>query len=185
MWLERLNKSQVESIYREKMMVDFPAAEIKPLEAILKAMDKGLYEPFGLFDEAGIMGYTFMVKINRDYLVDYLAVFDGRRNNGAGSQMIQLLADYLKDADNIIGEVENPDFAEGQEKELQTRRYNFYMRNGCTDTGLRVRCFEVPFRILRMGKKQSEDHDKLWELYKSFYRMMLPKELFEKNLDRM
>ncbi|MCR5558283.1 MAG: GNAT family N-acetyltransferase [Butyrivibrio sp.] len=185
MWLEKLSKSQVESIYREKMVVDFPAAEIKPLEAILKAMDKGLYESFGLYDEAGIMGYTFLVKIDRDYLVDYLAVFDGRRNNGAGSQMIRLLAEYLKDADNIILEVENPDFADDQEKELQTRRYNFYKRNGCSDTGLRVRCFGVPFRIIRMNRNFSKDHDSLWALYQSFYRMMLPKELFEKNLERM
>jgi GNAT superfamily N-acetyltransferase len=185
MRLERLTKAKVEDIYKNKMTEDFPKAELKPLEVILKAIDNGIYEPLGLFDDEKIIGYTFLAKLGRDYLVDYLAVYADSRNNGAGSNMVQLLADYLKDAGHIIGEVEDPDHAtDTAAKDIQTRRLNFYMRNGCSDTGLRVECFGVPFRILRVGKLQDEDLDELWELYQEFYRRVLPKKMFEKNIQR-
>ena len=186
MRLEQLTKAQVEDIYKNKMTVDFPKPELKPLEVILKAIDKDLYEPLGLFDDSKIIGYTFLVKYCGNYLVDYLAVNSDSRNNGAGSEMVQLLADYLKDAGNVIGEVEDPDYAhEAVAKDIQTRRLNFYYRNGCTDTGLRVKCFGVPFRIFRVGQRQSENRDELWELYQDFYRRVLPKEMFEKNIKRI
>ena len=185
MHLERLTKAQVEEIYKNKMTVDFPKPELKPLEAILKAIDKDIYEPFGLFDDSRIIGYTFLAKLGSDYLVDYIAINSDSRNNGAGSRLVQLLADYLKDAGNAIVEVEDPDFADDAAvKDLQTRRVNFYHRNGCADTGLRVKCFGVPFRILRVGYRESENHDELWELYQEFYRRILPKDMLEKNIER-
>lgn len=185
MRLQLLTKEQVEDIYKNKMTVDFPKPELKPLEVILKAIDKNIYEPLGLFDDSKIIGYTFLVKYGNDFLVDYLAINSDSRNNGAGSEMVQLLADYLKDARNVIGEVEDPDHAtDAAAKDIQTRRLNFYFRNGCSDTGLRVKCFGVPFRILRVGQRQSENHDELWEMYRDFYRRVLPKEMLEKNIQR-
>ena len=176
--LERLTKVQVKDIYKDKMIVDFPKAELKPLEVILEAIDNNIYEPLGLFEDSKIIGYTFLVKLGSNYLVDYLAVNSEVRNNGAGSKMVQLIADYLKDAENVVLEVEDPDYAaDASAKDIQTRRLNFYFRNGCSDTGLRVRCFGVPFRILRVGEQQSEDYDALWKLYQEFYSRMLPEEM--------
>lgn len=126
MRLERLNKSQVEEIYKTKMQEDFPADEIKPLKAILKGIDKGIYEPCGLFEDSELIGYAFFVKLGSDYLLDYLAVHSDMRNKGVGSTAVMLIANNLKDADNVIVEVEDPDYAEAaSEKDLQTRRYNF------------------------------------------------------------
>ena len=88
--------------------------------------------------------------------------------------------------DCLIAEIENPEYAENEDdRVLQTRRFGFYTRNGCSDTGLRVRCFGVPFMILRWGKKENEDLDALWDLYQSFYRIMLPKDLFKKSIKPM
>lgn len=184
--LELLNKTQVENIYTERMVIDFPKTELKPLDILYKAIDKGIYEPLGLFDEDNLIGYTFLVKNNHDYLVDYLAVSPNQRNLGSGGIMVRLLPDHLKDAETIIAEIENPEYAENEDdRVLQTRRFGFYTRNGCSDTGLRVRCFGVPFMILRWGKKENEDLDSLWNLYQSFYRIMLPKDMFKKNIIRM
>ena len=184
MRLERLNKAQTEALFRERLVVDFPEAEIKPLKVILQAMDDGKYESLGLFDEAGMIGYVFLVKLDKDYLVDYLAVYPKKRNAGAGGAMLGLLAEYLKDADNIIVEVEDPLYTEdAPEKELQARRLGFYYRNGCVDTGLRVRTFGVPFVILRAKEGTCRDNEELWELYRSFYKELLPKDLFEKNVE--
>ena len=186
MRLEKLNKSQVESVYNERMVIDFPKDELKPLSIIYKAIDTGIYEPLGLFDETGIIGYSFLVKQGNNYLVDYLAVYPDQRNLGSGGVMVHLLSDYLKDAENLIAEIENPEYAENEDdKALQTRRFGFYTRNGCTDTGLRVKCFGVPFMILRWGTKQYENLDNLWDIYQSFYRAILPKNMFEKSLELM
>ena len=184
--LEKLNKTQVENIYNERMIIDFPKDELKPLDILYRAIDKGIYEPLGLFDDTGIIGYTFLVKHDRDYLVDYLAVYPQQRNLGSGGIMVRMLSDYLKDAENLIAEIENPEYAENEDdKILQTRRFDFYKRNGCSDTGLRVRCFGVPFMILRWGKKYTDNVDALWRMYQSFYRIMLPKDMFEKNIKKM
>ena len=184
--LETLNKAQVENVYNERMVIDFPKDELKPLDILYRAMDNGIYEPLGLFDATGIIGYTFLVKHDRDYLVDYLAVYPQQRNLGSGGIMVRMLSDYLKDAENLIAEIENPEYAENEDdKILQTRRFDFYKRNGCSDTGLRVRCFGVPFMILRWGKKYTDNVDALWRMYQSFYRIMLPKDMFEKNIKKM
>ena len=184
--LEKLNNSQVENVYNERMVKDFPKDELKPLPIIWKAIENGIYEPLGLFDEKEIIGYSFLVKNEANYLVDYLAVYPQQRNLGSGGIMVRMLSDYLKDAKNLIAEIENPEYAQSDEDRiLQTRRFGFYTRNGCTDTGLRVKCFGVPFMILRWGAAQNEDLDALWDLYQSFYRIMLPKDMFEKNIELM
>ncbi len=181
MRLEHIDKSMVETLYRERMVIDFPEDELKPLGVILAAIDQGIYESLGLFDEETLIGYCFLVRLNNDYLVDYLAIHPERRNSGAGSVMVRLLAEYLRDADNVIGEVEDPGFAEDEEqKNIQSRRLSFYIRNGCTDTGLRVTTFGVPFIVLRIGEGNCSDPDSLRELYQSFYREILPEDIFEK-----
>ena len=185
MRLEHLGKDIAEKIYRERMVVDFPKDELKPLWAILKAIDHGKYECLGLFEGEAMIGYTFLVKLGKDYLVDYLAVYPDKRNSGAGGVMVKLLAEYLCDADDIIVEVENPEYAEDEaQKDVQSRRLAFYNRNSCSDTGLRARTFGVPFVILRMGEGRCHDLDTLWEMYRSFYRELLPKDMFEKNVKR-
>ena len=185
MRLEHLGKSLAETVYKERIVIDFPEDELKPLWAILNAMDQGKYECLGLFDGESMIGYTFLVKLGKDYLVDYLSVYPDKRNSGAGGVMVNLLTEYLRDADNIIVEVENPEYAENEDqKELQSRRLAFYYRNGCSDTGLKVKTFGVPFIILRMGESSCNDLDALWELYQSFYREVLPKEMFEKSVKR-
>ena len=137
----------------------------------------------GALDEENMIGDVFLVRLGSDYLVDYLAIFPGKRNSGAGGVMISLLSEYLRDADNIIGEVEDPEYETNEDqKKNQSRRIAFYFRNGCADTGLRVKTFGVPFIVLKMGKSSCSDLDELWELYQSFYRELLPKEMFEKNI---
>ena len=182
MKFDKLSSEQVEKLFRERLVFDFPKDEVKPLDIILEAMDKGIYECLGLMDENDIIGYVFLVKKDKDYLIDYLAVYPDKRNSGIGSKMLKLLAEYYMDVDNIILEIEDPDRAENpEEKELQIRRRVFYLRNNCKDTGLRIDCFGVPFQILIVKGNRSEDLEYLKELYVSFYKMVLPENIFEKN----
>ncbi len=180
MRLQKLSPDQVRRIYHERMIVDFPDNERKPLNRIVKAQSQGSYECLGLFDDRRLVGYAFLVKAENDYLVDYLAVYPEHRNQGTGGKLLHLLEERFRDADNIIIEVEDPDAAEEEaEKETRIRRKSFYMRNGCRDTGLKAECFGVIYLILTLGSASCGD---LRGLYLSFYRKMLPKAMFEKNV---
>ena len=180
MRLQKLSLDQVRLIYNERMLVDFPDNERKPLNMIVKALSQGSYECLGLFDDQRLVGYAFLVKRENDYLVDYLAVYPEQRNKGMGGKLLHLLGESFCNADNIIIEVEDPDDAEEEaEKKTRIRRKSFYMRNGCQDTGLKVECFGVIYLLLTLG---STSCGNLLELYLSFYRKMLPKAMFEKNV---
>ncbi|WP_292194831.1 GNAT family N-acetyltransferase [Butyrivibrio sp.] len=184
--LNLLNIHEIKQIYETRMVIDFPKAELKPLKNIIEAVNSGIYECLGLFEGEACIGYTFLVKQGESFLIDYIAIYPDKRNNGAGSQLLRLLYEYLAAAKVVILEVEDPEYAKSpEEKDLQTRRLGFYMRNGCVDTRLRVRCFGVPFIILSLGKENGGEPDFLWELYNSYYEAVLPKEMYEKNIERI
>ena len=186
MKLQRLNENQITKLYQEHMVVDFPKDELKPLSMILKSVQEGFYDCFGLFENEKIVGYTFMVKQENSYLIDYIAIFPEHRNKGVGANLLTLIDDYLGDADRIIGEVEDPAYTDDEEqKTLQTRRLGFYLRNNCYDTGLRVECFGVKFIIFEAGKTRCRDKDEVWDLYSLFYKKFLSEERFEKNIWRI
>ena len=182
--LEKLNKEEVRSIYNDHMVIDFPKDELKPLSTIYKAMDEDKYECFGLTDEGEMAGYMFFIRIDNDYLIDYIATFPERRNQGLGSKLLAILKDQLSSADSIIGEVEDPQYAETEEDRiLQTRRYGFYLRNGCIDTGVKASAFGVPFILLEIVTKRKHTHEEIRELYRKLYRGVLPAFLYEANID--
>ena len=137
MKLKKLRSAEITTIYQERLVHDFIKDELKKLPVILKAVDDGIYECLGLFDDSEIIGYTFLVKQGMSFLVDYLAVCPKYRNKGLGSEIIGLLREYMSGAGLIILEVEDPTYTKERDlKELQTRRIGFYERNGCIDTGL-------------------------------------------------
>lgn len=177
MIVKNLNKDEITKIYKEHMVNDFPADELKPLSTILKGMDKQLFECLGFLDkESGqLKAYAVFIKNGNNYLFDYLAVVDGNRNDGIGSVFLKQIAEHFKNADSVIGEVEDPDFAADEsERRLRERRIAFYERNGYFNTGVKAKLFGVDFWILEMnlGKKHTKDEIKI--LYKSVYKKVLP-----------
>ena len=119
-----------------------------------------------------------------NFLVDYLAVYPKYRNKGLGSEIIDLLHEYMSGAGFIILEVEDPAYTKDHDlKEIQTRRIGFYERNGCSDTGLRVRCFGIPFRILVLENGNTISNEKLWDVYQSFYSAVFSRDIVEKSIE--
>ena len=168
------------------MIIDFPKDELKPLNMILKAVEDGFYDSFGLFDEDTMVGYTFMVKLDNNYLIDYIAIFPEFRNKGIGANLLTIIDEHLETANRIFGEVEDPAYTQDEaQKTLQTRRLNFYLRNSCRDTDLRVDCFGVKYIILEAGKTHFKDKDEVWKLYERFYKSFLPEDKFNKNIKRL
>lgn len=182
MQMQLLTKKQVQQLYR-RMKKDFPKNERKPLWMILKAIDKGQYECYGFFHGQDILGYAFFVKCGNDYLFDYLAIDESRRNQNLGTQFLAMLQNHFRNASSVIGEVEDPEAAESEaDKELRTRRLHFYLRNGVCDTGVKAQAFGVDFRILELdlGKKHSKEQ--IRKLYEKQYRIMLPEKVFLKHI---
>lgn len=181
MRVEMLSVRQIERIYAENLCRDFPKNEQKPLSYILKAMAAGNYECFGLMQERELLGYAFFVRQGETFLLDYFATVAGKRNQGLGAVFLGLLRQQLCNADCVLAEVEDPSFANSrEEKELQTRRYRFYLRNGFADTGVRASAFGVPFILIEMLLGQRHEEECIRELYRMHYRAVLPEEIYQK-----
>ena len=181
--LKTLTKDQLSNLYNDRMRKDFPPSELKPLFVMLDAVDKGIYEALGLYDGEEMVGYSCMVKEGTDSLVDYLAIYPEKRNNGIGSILVKLLYDHIDSAGSFIIEVEDPDYArDDEDRKLRIRRMDFYLRNGCFDTGVRAKCFGVEFILLGMGKKKLEKQ-KCWDTYSSIYRSILPRDMYDENIE--
>ena len=181
--LKTLTKDQLSNLYNDRMRKDFPPSELKPLFVMLDAVDKGIYEALGLYDGEEMVGYSCLVKEGTDSLVDYLAIYPEKRNNGIGSILVKLLSEHMDGAGSIIIEVEDPDYArDDEDRKLRIRRMDFYLRNGCFDTGVRAKCFGVEFILLRMGKEKFEKQ-KCWDTYSSIYRSILPKDMYDENIE--
>lgn len=86
--LKLLNLDEIRNIYQTRMVIDFPEAELKPLKYIIEAVNAGIYECLGLYENEECIGYTFLVR---------------QGNN------------YLTEAETIIAEVENPEYASCEE----------------------------------------------------------------------
>lgn len=182
MQMQLLTKKQVRQLYH-RMKKDFPRNELKPLGMILRAIDNKQYECYGFVDEADILGYAFFVRCDNDYLFDYLAIDERRRNQNLGTQFLSLIHEHFREASSVIGEVEDPDTAVSEEnRQLRTRRLNFYLRNGVINTGVKAQAFGVDFQLLEMKLGQAHSRDEIGELYKKHYRCMLPEKIFAKYI---
>lgn len=73
MQISLLSREQITEIYNTKMKYDFPPMELKPLQRILDAYDKNLYECYALLKDSDssdeILGYAFFVKMDNHYLL--------------------------------------------------------------------------------------------------------------------
>lgn len=171
---------RIEQIYTDHMEKDFPANELKPLIAIRKALEEGIYECYGLFSSRTLLAYAFFVKSGRHYLLDYFAVTQVYRNKGYGSVFLNRLAGYMTDAECVICEVEDPEKAERpEEKELCERRKDFYLRNGFRMTPVRSVVFGAEFQLLTATKSRRYNAEEIMDIYAALYRSVLPQYFFE------
>lgn len=184
MKIHNLTPNQVTQIYRKYMKNDFPASELKPLAMILQAMESDIYDCLAISDgHKNLLGYAFFTRNGKDYLLDYFATVKELRNNGIGSDILKLLSEYYTNADSVIGEVENPEFATNEaDRTLQTRRMNFYLRNGFRLTGVKVILFGVPFLIIETGPNAGHTPDEIRALYRMHYQTILPPESYQKHV---
>lgn len=175
MKLLRLTETEIIKIYREELVFDFPAAEVKPLERILQMLHDGIYFCYGLYEEDALCGYAFFVegKSTKAALLDYYAVVRGQRSSGIGSRFLALLREELRDYDMLILESEAIDASKNEEEtEIRTRRIAFYLRNGLRQTGIRSILFGVEYEILCTDLAKQVTEPELRRAIEEIYRQM-------------
>lgn len=175
--------STVEHLYQTKMKNDFGRDELKPLSSIRRSWNKDIYECYGLFDGEKILGYAFFLRQNNSYLLDYYAVDEQHRDEGLGTLFLQQLAEQMKNADMVLCEVEDPDYAEDEQSRMERqRRLAFYLRSGYRDTAVRALLFGVRYQILEGPDADIHSAEEIQEVYTAMYRSLLPWLIFRMNL---
>ena len=166
-----LKIEEVRDVYQKHMRYDFPDEERKPLSRIEKTIHEGKYLCLGAFgDDGGFLAYAFFVFEKEACLLDYYAVVPDKRGEGIGSA-------FLKEAVKCT----HADVTE-EEKKARERRLNFYLNAGCVNTHVRVTTFGVEFLLLEYPVTTSHNRAVIAEGYRSIYRSILPKRVFEKNI---
>ncbi len=189
--MKRLELDELVKVYEERLILDFPPEELKPLSVLTSLMQRGLYLCYGLFDEGEMVAYAFFMRVEgyRDILIDYLAVSAKSRGKGYGSRFLTLMKEELMEFDSIIFEVESGKSANtSEEVEICQKRLEFYKKNGLQDTSLRVSLFGIDMKLLYLPLRNAPSDqgikDVLDFIYDEFFGVELHKEkviIFESN----
>lgn len=177
-----LSREEMGGVYKKHMKKDFPASELKPLEAMYHMLGRGKYLPLGLYDGADLIGYAYFAyaKEKTVALIDYLAICEVYRGRGIGNQLLQKIREYLQDWYGIILEVENPDKAESEvERQAQEHRIAFYQRNKVALTDVTLTLFGVPFRMMYLEGFELKPEE-VEKYLKEIYHMMFPKMIYKR-----
>ena len=172
--------SQVESLYKSRLVKDFAEDERKPLSSMKESWEKGTYDCYGLFDDEKIVGYAFFVRNGKYCLLDYFAIKEDRRNEGLGSIFLKQLSLNMEEERCVIVEVEDPDQANSfDDKTLRNRRLQFYLRNGYSETTLKSSVFGVAYRLLEASNGVPHAAGDICAAYTDIYRSTLPDRFFQ------
>lgn len=166
MELKLLNKEELTALYNAELVYDFPKSELKPVRAMHRLMDMGIYEPMLVLEDGEAIGYAmvWLPPCRRGALLEYFGVLRGKRNAGLGTAILHLLAEKYG---QIFGEAEAPTSDDSAENDLRRRRIGFYLRNGLRLLDYECALFGVHFNCLYLGPET--DDRRIEELHRSVY----------------
>lgn len=177
--VKKLENGEITSIYDTYMRQDFPAAELKPLNHILKGMEEGYGFSLGIYEEEELVGYGVFIlcEETKCALLDYFAILWDRRGEGLGHRAFLLFGTYFKEnlslVEGLYIESERVAAAENEEQRLtRERRIAFYESCGCEMTDLRAVLFGVDYSVLykRMNPAGTASRDALDMLYRRMFK---------------
>lgn len=178
--LKQLSSEDVEIIYNEHMVVDFPLEELKPIDTILKLIKRKIYKCYGLYDSKELLTYAFFTTSKSYLLLDYFAVCEKFRNKGIGSKFLSILKENCKNYSGIIVEVEDVEFADTEaEKIIRKRRIDFYNKNGAKMTSVLCELFNVNYSVMCLCNVELDDLVIYGELQK-IYKEIIPDKFYSK-----
>ena len=181
MKLRILNKTELEHLYNTEMKRAFPPCELKPLKSMEDMRDTNRYDPLGLFEGEELLAYA-MIWMEPDIphvLLDYLGTVEGRRGAGIGTQMLKLLQQRYAHRGYVFGEAERDNSPDPEERRLQSRRLDFYFRNGLRYAGYDCALFGVHYETLILGG-EDVTAEELMQAHQTIYRRQIPQKNYER-----
>lgn len=149
----------------------FPEVERKPFSVIERKAAMGSMEILAIKEDGQRIGFAITAMEESMVLLDYFAIAEKARGQGAGSEALMLLQALYSDKQFFL-EIEEPDAAAPNQQE-RIRRKDFYLRNGMLETGIRIELFGVPMEILSTSAGLT--FAQCAKLYRSLYGPMYQK----------
>ena len=152
--LVTLDRAGLETLYREEITPTFPPAERKPLGAMLRLLDQGVYRPLALARGEDVLAYALLWRDGTSgyYLLDYLGVRPTWRGQGVGSALLSRLLAQFRQTPGLLAEVEAPGSSlPPEENALRQRRLDFYRRAGFDLLPYEADIFRVRYVMLTSG----------------------------------
>lgn len=123
----------------------FSDIEKIPYENIRRTFGRG-GELLSFHDEGTFIGFSFLYRCARGVFLVYLAVRPDIRSKGYGGIILDMIRDMYQGYDIFLPM--EPLDPGAEDIDMRRRRYGFYIRNGCTDSGYTVISDDYPFQIL-------------------------------------
>lgn len=124
----------------------FPESERKPFSVIERKAAMGSMEILVIKEEGKRIGLAITALEEDLVLLDYFAIAERNRGQGAGTEALQLLKALYSDRQFFLEIEELDDAAPNQAERL--RRKAFYLRNGMLETGIHIELFGVKMELL-------------------------------------
>lgn len=180
MELRILSKAELKELHETEMKRTFPPSELKSVKAMESMRDTGRYEPLGWFDGEELIGYA-MVWMEPDVphvLLDYLGIMTGKRGTGLGTELLKLVGQRYAHRGAVFGETERDNSPDPEERKIQSRRLDFYFRNGLRYAGYDCALFGVHYETLIYGG-EDVSIEELMEAHRTIYRRQIPEQVYQ------
>lgn len=194
MEMKELRVEDLEQLYREHMVMDFPAAELKPLAVIQNLHREGSAKTLALLDGDKVLSYVTLIQPQprepfgqgAHVMVDYFAVANELRGQGIGSSFLKQVSGTLPECSGLMLEIEDPEAAQSEDELVnRTRRLHFYERLGWKlVSGLWTEVCGVPYRIMVWGERGAlRDARQVAEVVEQIYRKALTEKAFRDEME--
>ncbi|MBQ2957660.1 MAG: GNAT family N-acetyltransferase [Clostridia bacterium] len=140
----------------------FPDSERKPFPMIVKMHLKKKTDVWYFTLNGRFAGFASTINSDELILIDYLAVSEKLRGQGAGSKAIEALKESYPDK-GLYVEIESP-YEPGEDQKERIRRKRFYERCGMKPMNVMANVFGVKMELLTWNCEVD------FERYHSFYR---------------
>jgi len=183
MYLRALTPEELKRVYETDLTEAFPPAELKPLWAMERMRESGVYDPLVLIgDEGEMAGYILLWKHSdgRFVLVDYLCVPAGRRSGGTGGRLLAAARDFYPPETVFLGESEAP-LGDPAADPLKLRRLGFYARNGAVTLGYDCALFGVHYKTICWADPLP-DEDEILRKHQEIYLAQFGRERYDRYI---
>lgn len=180
MRIREIQVGELEGLYTEALLRDFPKAELKPKELFHELLQRDCYKGFSMEDENGEReAYALCLQGEHALLIDYLAVEPALRGSGKGTEAIGLIREEYPSVQSIYLEVEPIRTARNEEEtEIRRRRIRFYERLGFSMTEYSISLFGVEFDLMSNAADRFRSSQEEKEAITEIYRRMIPEKDF-------